>query len=306
MEVEIRQSAYGIGAIIAFFPASFVMNCKIALFLWKNSQANKGKTGNFVVDKGIQDAEAKLCLITFTLFVTNFVGLVCQIWFFVTGVTKSDMGFTFMMMLSQIANFAEDLHLFSQPWLLIAMSSTIREELKRFIFAEGGHRSHRSHSKSSKSNSPALQKYTRELKTNSELGRQLCQAIKVSHGKLKISTKIMSSKQKLFGLFRKKVTPKDTDFIGKVAKKLCMKMQSLTDNQAQMFKKFKSSMKKQIKIIIKQMLKFQTCVKKIISGVAGLSSPSRHQHKSKLAFHTPVKDDSSPEDSGEKITSQVM
>uniref|UniRef100_A0A915DYF8 Serpentine receptor class gamma n=1 Tax=Ditylenchus dipsaci TaxID=166011 RepID=A0A915DYF8_9BILA len=116
MEVEIRQSAYGIGAILAFFPASLVMNCKIALFLWKT------------------DAEAKLCFITFTLLVTNFVGLVCQVWFFVAGVTKTDMSPSLVLMLGQIGTYAEDLHLFSQPWMLIAMSSAVREELKSLFF----------------------------------------------------------------------------------------------------------------------------------------------------------------------------
>ncbi|KAI1723990.1 srg family chemoreceptor domain-containing protein [Ditylenchus destructor] len=127
LDIEVRQSAYSIAVIVLFFPVNLAMNISIAHFLWKHRQKHESH-GNIVGGVN-QDAEMKLCFITFTMFVTNIVGLVCQMLFFIYGTTKMDMSMLMVRTLSNIGTFAEDLHVFAQPWMLVAMSSAVRSEL---------------------------------------------------------------------------------------------------------------------------------------------------------------------------------
>ncbi|KAI1702212.1 srg family chemoreceptor domain-containing protein [Ditylenchus destructor] len=109
------------------------MNISIVYYLWKHRQKHESH-GNIVGGVN-QEAEMKLCFITFTMFVTNIVGLVCQMLFFIYGVTKQDMGTQTVRTLNNIAAFAEDLHVFAQPWMLVAMSSAVRSELTKLLWS---------------------------------------------------------------------------------------------------------------------------------------------------------------------------
>ncbi|KAI1703144.1 srg family chemoreceptor domain-containing protein [Ditylenchus destructor] len=132
LDIEVRQSAYSIAVIVLFFPVNLAMNISIAQFLWKHRKKHESH-GNIVGGVN-QDAEMKLCFITFTMFVTNIVGLVCQMLFFIYGTAKIDMSPLMVRTLSNIGTFAEDLHVFSQPWMLIAMSGAVRSELIKILW----------------------------------------------------------------------------------------------------------------------------------------------------------------------------
>lgn len=85
---QIRQSAYSIALIVLLFPANLFMNASIAKFLWLHRKRREASGGTFMLSAAasnnnnegpVKEVEKKLCFITFTMFVTNIVGLICQV-----------------------------------------------------------------------------------------------------------------------------------------------------------------------------------------------------------------------------------
>ncbi|KAI1730897.1 srg family chemoreceptor domain-containing protein [Ditylenchus destructor] len=129
--VEYRQSLYSIAVIIAFAPAMILSNMSIAYSLWRRRKQRLTQTSNQDTQKG-SDAEAKLCVLTFTMLVTNLVGLVCQMFFFVAG-GGPNMDPGLVQTLSTIQGFAEDVHILSEPWMLVFMSKGVRASLLQVL-----------------------------------------------------------------------------------------------------------------------------------------------------------------------------
>ncbi|KAI1695539.1 srg family chemoreceptor domain-containing protein [Ditylenchus destructor] len=130
--VEYRQSLYSIALIVAFAPAMLAMNMSIAYSLWRRRKAKLNKTFNQSTDR-VRDAEAKLCILTFTMMVTYLAGLVCQLFFFVAGNGGFAMSSGMSQTLSTIQGFGEDVHILSEPWMLVFMSQGVRKVLINMV-----------------------------------------------------------------------------------------------------------------------------------------------------------------------------
>ncbi|KAI1714148.1 srg family chemoreceptor domain-containing protein [Ditylenchus destructor] len=130
--VEYRQSLYGIALIVAFAPAMLVMNMSIAYSLWRRRREYLNKTGGQSTNR-VQNAEAKLCILTFTMMLTYLVGLVCQIFWFIAANGGLVISSTMSQTLSSIQGFGEDVHILSEPWMLIMMSKGVRNALINMV-----------------------------------------------------------------------------------------------------------------------------------------------------------------------------
>ncbi|KAI1700646.1 srg family chemoreceptor domain-containing protein [Ditylenchus destructor] len=130
--VEYRQSLYSIALIVAFAPAMLIMNMSIAFSLWRRRREKLKKTGGQSTER-VRDAEAKLCILTFTMMVTYLAGLVCQLFFFIAGNGGFAMSPEMSQTLSTIQGFGEDVHILSEPWMLVFMSIGVRKALINMV-----------------------------------------------------------------------------------------------------------------------------------------------------------------------------
>ncbi|KAI1698656.1 srg family chemoreceptor domain-containing protein [Ditylenchus destructor] len=130
--VEYRQSLYSIALIVAFAPAMLVMNLSIAYSLWRRRREKLNKTGGQSTDR-VRNAEAKLCILTFTMMVTYLAGLVCQLFFFIAENGGFVMSPKLSQTLSTIQGFGEDVHILSEPWMLVFMSKGVRKALINMV-----------------------------------------------------------------------------------------------------------------------------------------------------------------------------
>ncbi|KAI1714150.1 srg family chemoreceptor domain-containing protein [Ditylenchus destructor] len=130
--VEYRQSLYSIALIVAFAPAMLVMNMSIAYSLWRRRREQKNTTGSQSTQR-VQNAEAKLCILTFTMMITYSVGLVCQIMWFIAENGGFVMSSKMSQTLSSIQGFGEDVHILSEPWMLVVMSKGVRKALINMV-----------------------------------------------------------------------------------------------------------------------------------------------------------------------------
>ncbi|KAH7701924.1 hypothetical protein AAVH_30937, partial [Aphelenchoides avenae] len=142
--VEYRQSLYSVASILTLGTGTLVLNLLIGKSLWQHMKEQRKVGRQSVVVAAAADpmreAEAKLCVMTFVMFLTNIVAFVCQMIFFVYG-GGSDMNPLMVQTLSRTQNFSEDLHIMSQPWMLIAMSQAIRRKVLKTAFLQSDYTS---------------------------------------------------------------------------------------------------------------------------------------------------------------------
>ncbi|KAH7709302.1 hypothetical protein AAVH_23413 [Aphelenchoides avenae] len=135
-EIEYRQSLYSMGSILILGTASCVLNVRMMLSLYKHQKEQRNKSQNkFSAQESVKEAEVKICIMTFIMFLTSIVAFVVQSIFFVYGIKALHLAMSNEMVTtcSRTQNFSEDLHIFTQPWMLIVMSRAIREKVFRVV-----------------------------------------------------------------------------------------------------------------------------------------------------------------------------
>ncbi|KAH7711847.1 hypothetical protein AAVH_20845 [Aphelenchoides avenae] len=121
-----RQAMYSVASVFLLGLPTFGLNVAIAYSLLSHRRKRQGASNQ--ASDPVSEAEMKLCIMTGVMFLTNVVGFVCQMVSFVNGggAYMSD-GMKTRLALAQL--FSEDIHILSQPWMLIAMSSSIRRRV---------------------------------------------------------------------------------------------------------------------------------------------------------------------------------
>ncbi|KAH7703826.1 hypothetical protein AAVH_29000 [Aphelenchoides avenae] len=117
-------------SIVTLGLASLLLNISIARGLWKHHREHR-KIGS--TELSTWEAEMKICVVTFIMFLTSIVAFVVQSIFFAYGAFNVPMSMHMIQTLSRTQNFSEDLHIFTQPWMLIAMSRAIREKVRSLV-----------------------------------------------------------------------------------------------------------------------------------------------------------------------------
>ncbi|KAH7716642.1 hypothetical protein AAVH_15925 [Aphelenchoides avenae] len=131
-----RQSLYSMGSILILGTGSCVLNVRMMLSLYKHQKEQRNKSQNkFSAQESVKEAEVKICIMTFIMFLTSIVAFIVQTIFFVYGIKALNLAMSNEMVTtcSRTQNFSEDLHIFTQPWMLIAMSRAIREKVFRVV-----------------------------------------------------------------------------------------------------------------------------------------------------------------------------
>lgn len=76
LSLQYRQSLYSMASIVTLGLASLLLNVSIARGLWKHHREHR-KMGS--TQSRTQEAEMKICVVTFIMFLTSIVAFVVQV-----------------------------------------------------------------------------------------------------------------------------------------------------------------------------------------------------------------------------------
>lgn len=79
---QYRQSLYSVASILTLGTGTLVLNILIGKSLWQHMKEQRKVGRQSVVAAAadpMREAEAKLCVMTFVMFLTNIVAFVCQV-----------------------------------------------------------------------------------------------------------------------------------------------------------------------------------------------------------------------------------